>query len=179
METSVTKIIDSDELFQDPELKNSAKSRLIALATFTLEGGSIDHVITEEVKATGMQSEYISNNSMITSGYSSAIVTDSQILDRDANGQPLSASVMYYVTGDSARNASNVSEISKYVSNLKVDKLNGKTTLLAKGTTGTISKNVYQEEVKSGNSATYVKWGGLPIIDIQYKIPSGATSISL
>lgn len=179
METSVTKIIDSDELFQDTELKNSTKSRLIALATFTLEGGSIDHVITEEVKATGMQSEYISNNSMITSGYSLAIVTDSQIFDRDANGQPLSASVMYYVTRDSARNASNVSEISKYVSNLKVDKLNGKTTLLAKGTTGTISKNVYQEEVKSGDSATYVKWGGLPIIDIQYKIPSGATSISL
>ena len=73
------------------------RSRLIALATFTLEGGSIDHVITEEVKATGMQSEYISNNSMITSGCSSAIVADSQIFDRDANGQPLSASVMYYV----------------------------------------------------------------------------------
>ena len=59
----------------------------------------------------------------------------------------------YYVTGNSARNASHVSEISKYISNLKVDKLNGKTTLLAKGTTGTISKNVYQEEVKSGESA--------------------------
>lgn len=173
-------IIESDSILSLEE-KTSIKSKLLPLATFVLEEGSSIYTIVEKVDAIGMESEYISNNAMITSGYSSAIVTDSKIFDRDINGAPLSASVMYYV-GDNAtsvQNAANVSGVSSYVSKLKVDKLNGRTTLLAKGSNSTISKNVYQEEVKSGDSATYVKWEGLPVIDIKYKIPKGGTERQL
>ena len=172
MYNKVSERINLDSLVKD---KSEVINELVRLATF--HAPSVSNKTTEfttVISVVGMQSDYISNNSLITSGIDTALVANDMVYERDSNNQAFLSSSIYYVDSTGVVEASK-SPMSSYVSNLKVGKVGGRTTLIAKGTTSGASD--YQiDENKSGDSRTTVHFGGLPVIDIPLKVPSGATT---
>lgn len=172
MSNNVRNLLNSDTLVTDADM---VSNQLIRLATFHMpsESNKINE-FTIEVSTIGMQSDYISNNSLITSGIDTALVANDIVYERDSNNQALLSSSIYYVDSNGVTEASK-SSMASYVKNLKVGKVGGRTTLIAKGTTRGASD--YQiDENKSGDSRTTVHFEGLPVIDIPLKVPTGATT---
>lgn len=172
MSRNVEKIIISDSLVNNSQ---DIIDQLVRLATFTAPSSSSKTTeFTIEVSTLGMQSDYISNNSLITSGIDTALVANDQVYERDSNNQAFLSSSIYYVDSTGVIEASK-SSMANYVRNLKVGKVGGRTTLIAKGATSGAVDYIIQEN-KSKDSRTTVHFGGVPVIDIPLKVPSGAST---
>ena len=117
-----------------------------------------------------MQESYVESNNFIANGIDTALVVDDNVFTSDSSGQPLLQSTIYYTDGITVTKAEDVPSLAGTVANLKVGKLGGRTTLLAKGTTGQIGGwSMYKGG--SGDSNTRIYFNGIPSVDISLKSP--------
>lgn len=170
MANNVSTLVASDVLLT-PETKTDIINKLTKSATFHVEDSySKTDILTITITTVGMQESYVESNNFIANGIDTALVVDDNVFTSDSSGQPLLQSTIYYTDGKTVTKAEDVPSLAGTVANLKVGKLGGRTTLLAKGTTGQIGGwSMYKGG--SGDSNTRIYFNGIPSVDISLKSP--------